>query len=312
MKRAIAAILLALTALLCACGQGAPPAATEAATSAPEETSLTDEKNDDLEWYEGWYDSEFSPTSDDPMAFCNLFPDPFFARVVAGVFGKTATDTTTYEELAAYDGGIECYPGVLKSIEGIGLLTGLTSFICYKNDLETLPEEIGNLMNLTEINLHKAYGLRSLPPEIGQLKKLTSLRVNATQLEALPKEIGDCEALECLFASNTPIISVPPEIGKLKKLRVLTLSGTGITDLPNSLCELTSLEELYLSFTDLTALPEDIGNLQNLRLLRLFGCKLKTLPRSMRQLKNLRHLNVYDNFELDESYKKWFDKKVYS
>ena len=307
MKRAIAFILLVLMALLCACGQEALPAATEAPTSAPVETSLTDLEEYYLEWY-----GELPPTSDDPMAFCNLFPDPYFAGVVADAFGKAVTDATTYEELAAYDGGIECPPNGLKSVEGIGLLTGLTSFSCYKNELEALPAEFGNLTNLTDINLCKAYSLRSLPPEIGKLKKLTHLRVNMTQLESLPKEIGDCEALEFLLASNTGISAIPPEIGKLKKLRVLALTGTQITDLPDSICELSSLAELYLSFTNLTALPKDFGKLSNLEILRLFGCNLKTLPRSMRQLKNLRHLNVYDNFELDESYKKWFDKKVYS
>jgi len=300
------ALLMPALMLLGACGRAEPQAQANE-TSLPTETWAEEES-----WFDVWDENYVSPASDDPMAICNLFPDPFFAWEIAQLFERTVTDTTTYEELAAYEGGIDCGPGLLKSVEGIGLLTGVTSFSSSKNELEALPAEIGNLVNLTEINLLKSYAFKRLPPEIGKLKKLTTLRADMTSLEALPPEIGDCEALEYLHVGNTAITSVPPEIGKLKKLRVLVLSSTGITSVPDSICELASLESLYIGHTGLTALPKDIGNLQNLHRLHLFGCKLKKLPKSMKNLKNLRHLNVYDNFQLDEEYKKWFDKKVYT
>jgi len=325
---------VALFALLCilfftACAS-AEPQEQEAGTSQPTQTEmLTEEKTwfnffwdenyvsptstlaEEESWINVW-DENYAPISDDPMAFCNLFPDPFFAWEVARLFKKEVTDAITYEELAAYEGGIGCGPGLLKSVEGIGLLTGVTSFSSGKNELETLPAEIGNLVNLTEIDLLKAYSFKRLPPEIGKLKNLTFLCLALTSLEALPKEIGNCEALVVLRVDATGLASIPPEIGKLKSLKTLDAHSTKITSLPDSLCELTSLEYLNLGYTKLAALPKNIGKLSNLRSLNLFGCKLKTLPQSMKQLKNLRHLNVYDNFELDEEYKKWFDKEVYS
>lgn len=309
MKMTLPALVLLLALLLSACGQGNPaePPEDTTTTNGAEATTLSEAESDYLDRYE-----QLPPTSGDPMAFCNLFPDPFFAKFVAEAFGKEVTDITTHEALAAYDGGLECLPGGMESMEGIGLLTGLTSLVCSKNNLETLPAEIGKLTNLTELNLYKAFALQSLPPEVGQLKKLTTLRVEETALETLPKEIGGCEALEVLNASAAPIASIPDEIGQLKKLRILDLSTTNLASVPDGLCELSSLKELYLGHTELTALPKDIGNLRNLERLNLFGCKLKTLPESMKQLENLRQLNVNDNFELDESYKTWFDKEVYA
>ena len=306
---------IALFALLCmlflsACGRAVPQEQVSE-TSLPTENE-TETQAEEESWFDVWDENYVSPVSDDPMAICNLFPDPFFAREMAQLFNRAVTDAITYEELAAYEGGIDCGPGLLKSVECIGLLTGVTSFSSCKNELQTLPAEIGKLTSLTEINLLKSYCFHVIPPEIGKLKKLTYFDARMTSLESLPPEIGDCEALEYLYVGNTGITSVPPEIGRLKKLRVLVLSSTGITSVPDSICELTSLESLYIAHTGLTALPKNIGNLQNLHRLHLFGCKLKKLPKSMKNLKNLRHLNVYDNFQLDEEYKKWFDKKVYT
>ena len=257
------------------------------------------------------YFREFPPESEDSMAFCNLFPDPFFAKEVAGVFEKNVTDTTTYEELASYTGAIGGGPGGLKSVEGIGLLTGVTIFSNGKNDLEELPPEIGKLTELTEIDLLKSYSFRKLPEEIGKLKKLKVLDMALTWLEALPAGIGGCVNLEILRLSNTSISSLPSEIGKLKKLKSLNLHSTGITQVPDSICELESLVHLSISHTGLKALPKDMGKLQNLETLDLFGCPIKRLPVSMKQLKNLRYLNVYDCFNLHWEYETWFPEEVW-
>jgi Leucine-rich repeat (LRR) protein len=252
------------------------------------------------------------PTSDDPMAICNIFPDPYFALEVASVLHKKVTDVVTYETLARYIGELDCGPSPLKSIEGIHYLSGLTAFSCAKNDLKEIPAEFGQLINLESVNLLKAFNLETIPPEIGNLQNLQFLRLDLTNLKALPKEIGKLKNLKVLNISNTKIVSLPDEIGDLENLEFLDMHSNDISNIPESICNLAKLKALDIGHTKLESLPMDIGNLTELVRLDLFGCQLKTLPSSLKDLKQLRYFNVYDNFGLDERYKKWFSESVYT
>lgn len=125
--------------------------------------------------------------SEDPMAICNLFPDPNFALWVAVTFDREMQDIITFEELAAYKGGLdlgigsytyassredcfESYP--FQDLTGIGYFTGATYLDFYKNQIREIPAEIGNCINLREINFTKAYYLQTIAPEIGRLERL--------------------------------------------------------------------------------------------------------------------------------------------
>jgi len=274
--------------------------------ASPAETSSESEES----FIDTW--NYTPPTSDNPMAICNVFPDPYFALDVAGALSKEVTAVVTYEELANYKGGINCGPSPLKSIEGIGFLKGITSFSSSKNDLEIIPAEFGGLIDITSINLLKAYSVKKLSDEIVNLKKLEFFRVDMTSLEELPAGIGGCEKLRILNVANTQIKSLPTEIGNLKNLEFLDLHSNDIDSVPDSICSLINLKILDIGYTKLKSVPKNIGSLTELIRLDLFGCQLKTLPASLKDLKKLRYLNVYDNFDLNEDYMKWFDPKVFT
>lgn len=275
------------------------------------------------------------PEANDPMAISNLFSDPHFAYYIADLFGKDISDTVTYEELAAFDGVISIGPGEIRSIEGIGYLTGITGFESAKNNLEELPDELGQCLNIKYINLLKSYSLKKITPEIGKLKKLKILRADLTELTELPQEIGNCTELEVLILDNTAITSIPEELGNCAKLKYLDIHRNNISILPDSLSRLSELEMLDVGYLEINNLFNDIENLKNLKILNassnsinilprgvcsleklerldLFGWNLKSLPEELKNLKNLKYLNVYDNFSLNEDYKRWFDKTVYS
>lgn len=298
MKKSILLILF-LSLLLTSCQGNIGLSTQSAVESAPVES-----------FFDIW--NYVPPTSDEPMAICNIFPDPYFALEVASVLHKKVTDVVTYETLAEYSGKLDCGPSPLNSIEGIHYLSGLTEFNCAKNGLKNIPAEFGELTQLKSINLMKAYELETIPSEIGNLQNLTFLRLDLTNLKALPKEIGKLKNLRILNISNTKIISLPDEIGDLENLEFLDLHSNDISSVPESICNLTKLKTLDIGQTNLELLPKDIGNLTELERLDLFGCRLKSLPSSLKNLKQLRYFNIYDNFGLDERYKKWFSKSVYT
>ena len=255
------------------------------------------------------------------FSFHVVFPDPVFAYVVAMQMGKDVNDMTSMEELAAYTGELsvdvtsldnaEGESVTVHSLEGIGYLTGITSFSNAKNDVEVIPDEIGKLGNLTEMNLLKSYDLKRISPEIGKLSNLKILNAALTQLETLPSEIGQLRNLEELDVTATKLTAIPDEIGNVASLKKLDIHSNEIKFLPDSICNLTELEELDASYLKLTTLPENIGNMMKLSKINLFGNDVKKLPDSMRNLKSLTYLNVYDNYNLDEGYKDMFDTSVW-
>jgi internalin A len=120
--------------------------------------------------------------------------------------------------------------------------------------------------------------ITELPEEIGQLTNLTSLNLNFNQLTALPESIGQLTSLTSLTISDNYLTESPESIGQLTKLTSLVLSGNQLTKLPDSIGQLANLISLYLSYNQLTELPESIGKLRKLNILNIGGNLLTQIP----------------------------------
>ncbi|MDP3889399.1 MAG: leucine-rich repeat domain-containing protein [bacterium] len=106
----------------------------------------------------------------------------------------------------------------IKTISGLSLLPNLQVFYLSGNDLEELPEEIGDLKNLMflDVSFNK---LKKLPQVIGKLKKLRQLDLASNQLSTLPPEIGQLSNLAILnLSSDHPFTSLPPTYSKVADL----------------------------------------------------------------------------------------------
>jgi internalin A len=161
-------------------------------------------------------------------------------------------------------------------------------------NLSELPQEIGNLTNLTSLRL--CYNqLKALPKLIGNLSSLTCLDLSHNQLKALPTSIGKLTNLTSLFLSYSQIESLSKSVGKLTNLISLDLSNNQLQALPESISNLTKLSSLFLSDNQLTVLPESIGNLANLSSLFLGHNQLTVLPESIGNLANLTSLIINEN-----------------
>ncbi|MGH4124726.1 MAG: leucine-rich repeat domain-containing protein [Clostridium sp.] len=244
-----------------------------------------------------------------PSKISKVFPDPVLAKIVAEKLKKNVDGIVTKKELAGIKGEFDCHPGDMAILTGIGYLTGITSLNCYKNNVTTIPAEIGKLTNLEALDFCKAFSVKNIPPEIGKLRKLKYIRFGLNQLESIPKEIGNLINLQFLMLSNNNIRSIPKEIGNLKKLETLDIHSTGLTSVPESISNLTNLIELDISHNNLTQLPKNIGNLKKLKTFNLFNNKLTSIPASIGNMLELTDLNVFDNYKLNENYKKYLPKR---
>ena len=169
--------------------------------------------------------------------------------------------------------------------------------------LESLPDSIGDLKELTELDLKYCSALVSLPKRIGECKSLTSLNLSGDAwhkmaLESLPDSIGDLKSLTKLdLRWCTKLTSLPERFGKLN----LTTLGLGRTPLDGAeetyaiLGKISTLTYLDLSRSTIESLPESIGALKSLTTLNLYQCYgLESLPDSIGDLTSLTKLNLID------------------
>lgn len=100
------------------------------------------------------------------------------------------------------------------------------------NKLKVLPNSIGDLKNLTELELDNNE-LKTLPDSIGNLTNLVSLDLKNNKLKTLPDSIGNLTKLETLYLDNNQLKTLPDSIGNLDIY--IHLSNNPIEKLPKSL-----------------------------------------------------------------------------
>lgn len=192
---------------------------------------------------------------------------------------------------------------------------------CHKNPLSALPKEVCSFSFLQRLwASHNNF--TSLPPEIEQLTNLTELFLHHNQLDMIPTRLCTLSNLRLLWLNNNKITSVPFEIVQLKSLKRLHLDNNRITSFPDHLCQLTSLEILYLNNNKIekisskinnmhclirlylhhnlvVEIPEELGLLlqssQQLQLLRLDNNRISKIPENFRQYRQVaekRHLTL--------------------
>jgi Leucine-rich repeat (LRR) protein len=168
------------------------------------------------------------------------------------------------------------------------------------NLIGTIPNELGNLTELSRLNLRNNQISGEIPVEIGNLTKLTQLFLENNQLTGIiPTEIGnlvDLEQLDLHF--NDLSGTIPPGIFNMTKLITLILFGNDLSGkIPKEIGNLVNLESLELYSNLLTGeIPTEIGNLTKLRRLFLAINQFTgVIPASIGNLINLTNVQLHGN-----------------
>ena len=164
----------------------------------------------------------------------------------------------------------------------------------------TIPNELGNLVNLDMLDLDHNQLAGAIPPELGNLSNLRSLYLNYNELTgAIPSELGDLDSLKGLWLADNDLTgTIPPELGDLTNLEWFALSDNELTGaIPREFGTLDNLIGIGLSGNQLTGtIPPELGNLENLQALVLTDNKLTgTIPPELGDLVNLEYFWLSDN-----------------
>eukprot|EP01090_Pellita_catalonica_P020421 TRINITY_DN7295_c0_g1_i4.p1 TRINITY_DN7295_c0_g1~~TRINITY_DN7295_c0_g1_i4.p1 ORF type:complete len:579 (-),score=91.42 TRINITY_DN7295_c0_g1_i4:131-1867(-) len=163
------------------------------------------------------------------------------------------------------------------------------------NVLQTIPPDIGVLINLRELYLN-GNQLKNLPAQIGKLVALEKLVLANNKLATVPAEIGYLTRLEDLQLNGNPMKKgLPKTIGKCVGMEVLDLSFCQLTQLPNEFTRMTKILELNLATNNLHILPATMGRMTRLVKLDISDNKLQDLPMSLGYLIGLESLMIERN-----------------
>ncbi len=131
--------------------------------------------------------------------------------------------------------------------------------------LEALPESIGNLENLVELNL-VFNNLETLPASVGGLRSLQFLHLSENNLKRLPPELGDLPQMgnsiygEGLHLRDNELTALPPTLGRASGYLFLNASYNRLTEIPPEVARnmlKASWGGMGLAHNRLTGLPAE-------------------------------------------------------
>lgn len=163
------------------------------------------------------------------------------------------------------------------------------------NQLRALPDDVGNLTNLHEMEI-AGNRLTHLPGGICKLQHLRRLNVECNDLVELPEGIGDMVACQEINANSNSLVELPRSICRLATLRKLFVNDNKLQRLPNEIGNLGNLQTLHASKNNITTLPSSICQLHSMQSLWLdYNRQMAALPADFHHLRELRDLKMDGN-----------------
>ncbi|XP_069928347.1 DISP complex protein LRCH3 isoform X12 [Oryctolagus cuniculus] len=170
---------------------------------------------------------------------------------------------------------LNLYQNCIRYIpEAILNLQALTFLNVSRNQLSTLPVHLCNLP--LKVLIASNNKLVSLPEEIGHLRYLTELDVSCNEIQTIPSQIGNLEALRDLNVRRNHLVRLPEELAELPLIR-LDFSCNKITTIPVCYRNLRHLQMITLDNNPLQSPPAQIcikGKIHIFKYLNIQACKI--------------------------------------
>ncbi|VFV31934.1 leucine-rich repeat and calponin [Lynx pardinus] len=170
---------------------------------------------------------------------------------------------------------LNLYQNCIRYIpEAILNLQALTFLNISRNQLSTLPVHLCNLP--LKVLIASNNKLVSLPEEIGHLRHLTELDVSCNEIQTIPSQVGNLEALRDLNVRRNHLLRLPEELAELPLIR-FDFSCNKITTIPVCYRNLRHLQMITLDNNPLQSPPAQIcikGKVHIFKYLNIQACKI--------------------------------------
>ncbi|NXD00041.1 LRCH3 protein, partial [Certhia familiaris] len=170
---------------------------------------------------------------------------------------------------------LNLYQNCIRQIpEAVVNLQSLTFLNISRNQLSTLPIHLCRLP--LKVLIASNNKLVSIPEEIGLLKQLTELDVSCNEIQTIPPQIGSLESLRDLNVRRNNLVRLPEELAGLPLIR-LDFSCNKITTIPVCYRNLRHLQTIMLENNPLQSPPAQIcikGKIHIFKYLNIEACKI--------------------------------------
>ncbi|XP_032838238.2 DISP complex protein LRCH3 isoform X9 [Tyto alba] len=170
---------------------------------------------------------------------------------------------------------LNLYQNCIRYIpEAVLNLQSLTFLNISRNQLSTLPVHLCSLP--LKVLIASNNKLVSIPEEIGQLRQLTELDVSSNEIQTIPPQIGNLESLRDLNVRRNNLVRLPEELAELPLIR-LDFSCNKITTIPVCYRNLRHLQTITLENNPLQSPPAQIcikGKIHIFKYLNIEACKI--------------------------------------
>ncbi|KAM6414704.1 DISP complex protein LRCH3 isoform 3-T3 [Rhynochetos jubatus] len=170
---------------------------------------------------------------------------------------------------------LNLYQNCIRYIpEAVLNLQSLTYLNISRNQLSTLPVHLCSLP--LKVLIASNNKLVSIPEEIGQLRQLTELDVSCNEIQTIPPQIGNLESLRDLNVRRNNLVRLPEELAELPLIR-LDFSCNKITTIPVCYRNLRHLQTIMLENNPLQSPPAQIcikGKNHIFKYLNIEACKI--------------------------------------
>lgn len=176
-------------------------------------------------------------------------------------------------------------------------LNNLETLIMKDNNIKFLPDTMGSLRALNNLNLANNM-IRHFPAMVaeGLGNTLTMLDLSNNELQDVPNEIGKMKRLVRLDLSNNELRELAPNMGNMDALIWMNLDNNQLYELPDNMWKMESLAYVQANFNDIVFLSDSLAtNGPPLTIMELSNNKLKMLPEAIAELPLLYQLNVENN-----------------
>jgi len=158
----------------------------------------------------------------------------------------------------------------LREISGrIGQLKKLRMLDLGHNELESVPESLGELAGLTDFLYLHDNRLSELPASLSRLTGLRYLNIGENRFEQIPECVCGMAGLVELQVSGNRIERLPDSLSRLARLRELHCRNSRLSSLPGSIGELAELRQIHLRGNPLRKLPAELAAMPRLEKLDL-------------------------------------------
>lgn len=139
-----------------------------------------------------------------------------------------------------------CFPNAMDK------MLNLKTLYLFSNEIKTVESGLGKIPNLEKLVISNNLSLKYLPEDLGDLKSLEELNLSSNRISKLPKSIGQLSNLKSLDLSGNRIVRLPENMGNLSQLNYLNLSHNQLVALPESLAEIRQLQSIILTRNNMT------------------------------------------------------------